>query len=248
MKTAERDRARTLRQQGASIKEIASTVCVTQSTVSRWVRDIELTSEQQLALRERDPRFAAHLNGSGAVAAKALEARVQHQQAGRKLIASDHDFAILCAFYWAEGEKARNALRLSNSDPDLIALFLDLLRRTFGLADDAVRINCNLFADHEQRRHCIEDFWLQRLRLPRSSLLKSTVNSYSKYRAKKRLNALPYGTCRLVVNDTKIVQTIYGGIHQLGACERPEWGVNVRSERSEHAAREELFRLSRALA
>jgi transposase-like protein len=225
VKTEERRQARALRQCGASVKEVAAAVGVAQSTVSRWVRDIELTAGQRLALAARDPRFAAHLNGSRVISAKALERRIQHQEDGRELVRSDHDFAILCALYWAEGEKTRNALRLSNSDPDLIALFLDLLRRTFGVTDGAVRVSCNLFADHDERRHVIENFWLQHLGLPRSSLLKSTVNSHSKYSAKKRLNVLPYGTCRLVVNDTRIVQTVYGGIQELGRCERPEWAA-----------------------
>jgi transposase-like protein len=225
VKTEERRQARALRQCGGSVKEIAGAVGVAQSTVSRWVRDIELTAGQRLALRARDPRFAAHLNGSRAISAKALERRIQHQQEGRGLVRSDDDFAVLCALYWAEGEKTRNALRLSNSDPDLIALFLNLLRRTFGITDDAVRISCNLFADHEQHRQAIENFWLQHLQLPRSSFLKSTVNRYSKYSVKKRRNALPHGTCRLVVNSTRLVQTVYGGIQELGRFERPEWAA-----------------------
>jgi transposase-like protein len=223
MKTRERGEARALRQCGGSVKEIAGAVGVAQSTVSRWVRDIELRPEQRLALQARDPRFAAHLNGSRTVATKALASRIEHQRNGRKLVVTDQDFVILCALYWAEGEKARNAVRLSNSDPELIALFLDLLRRTFAVADEAVRISCNLFADHVGRQREIEDFWLRKLDLPRSNLLKSTVNTHSKYSAKKRLNVLPYGTCRLVVNDTRIVQTVYGGIQEMGRCERPEW-------------------------
>jgi len=31
--------------------------------------------------------------------------------------------------YWAEGDKARNQARLSNSDPELLRFFVDFLRR-----------------------------------------------------------------------------------------------------------------------
>ena len=34
---------------------------------------------------------------------------------------------------------------------------------------------------------------------------------------------LPYGTCRLSVCSTEIVQTIYGSIQELGGFDRPEW-------------------------
>jgi hypothetical protein len=86
-----------------------------------------------------------------------------------------------------------------------------------------MRIACNLFADHVERQRETKHFWLERLGLPESSLRKSQVNVYSKYSQKKRTNKLPYGTCKLVVCDTRIVQTIYGSIQEYGGFERPEW-------------------------
>ncbi len=41
--------------------------------------------------------------------------------------------------------------------------------------------------------------------------------------ARKRVNKLPYGTARLAVHDTRIVQTILGSIQESGGFERPEW-------------------------
>src|SRR5205085_5332435 len=67
LKTAERDEARRLREtSGAPIKEIALLLGVSKSSVSAWVRGIELTREQHAALRERNPTFNAQLNGSAA--------------------------------------------------------------------------------------------------------------------------------------------------------------------------------------
>jgi hypothetical protein len=86
-----------------------------------------------------------------------------------------------------------------------------------------MRLRCNLFADHLERQHEIEEFWLARLELPRSSLTKSIVNSYSKYSQKKRKGKLPYGTARLSVYSSRIVQTIYGSIQEYGGFERPAW-------------------------
>lgn len=125
--------------------------------------------------------------------------------------------------YWAEGTKARNTLRLSNSDPDLVASFLGFLRTQFAVGDEQVHITCNLFADHLERQREIEQFWLARLGLPATSLRTSIVNVYSKYSKKKRTNKLPYGTCALVVHSSRILQTIYGSIQEYGGFERPEW-------------------------
>ncbi len=52
---------------------------------------------------------------------------------------------------------------------------------------------------------------------------RSIVNVYSKYSQKKRCNKLPYGTCKVVYNDTRTVQSIYGAIQEYAGFDRPEW-------------------------
>jgi hypothetical protein len=125
--------------------------------------------------------------------------------------------------YWAEGSKARNTVQLTNSDPELLAYFLRFLRRHFEVENSRVRLACNLFADHVERQLETEDFWLWRLDLGRESLRRSTVNTFSKYSQKKRTNKLPYGTAALIVHSSRIVQTIYGSIQELGGFERSDW-------------------------
>jgi len=101
--------------------------------------------------------------------------------------------------------------------------FVQFLRTHFAVPDKAFRLDCNLFADHVERQHEIEQFWLDTLGLPASCLRKSTVNVYSKHSQKKRQNKLPYGTVRVCVHSTRVVQSIYGSIQEYGGFERPEW-------------------------
>jgi transposase-like protein len=69
MKTVERNRARQLRREGgASVKELARLLGVSKSTVSIWVRDIELTESQREALRRR---MGGRIDGSRANAVRA---------------------------------------------------------------------------------------------------------------------------------------------------------------------------------
>jgi hypothetical protein len=56
-----------------------------------------------------------------------------------------------------------------------------------------------------------------------ASFRKSVVNTYSKYSQKKRQNRLPYGTCKVVVADTAIAQSIYGAIQEYASFDRPSW-------------------------
>jgi predicted transcriptional regulator len=222
MKTEERRRARELRAEGCSVKEIQRLLGVSRSSVSLWVRDVALTESQrkELELRSRaGPLIAAERK-----AATARERRRAYQEDGRRFARErDASYAAGCMLYWAEGDKSRNSARLVNADPELIACFATFLREQFGVQSERMVLSCNLFADHLERQHEIEQYWLTRLSLPASSLRKSTVNTYSKYSLKKRANKLPYGTGRLVVHSTQIVQTIYGSIQEYGGFDRPEW-------------------------
>jgi len=222
MKTAERERARKLRrEEGRSVKELAALLGVSRSSISLWVRDIELTEEQYKTLRRR---MGGRIEGSRANAVRALARRREAQALGRRAARRDDQLhAAGCMLFWAEGSRDRNAIKFTNSDPAMVAFFLRFLRACFGVAEQKIAVTCNLFADHVERQQEIERYWLELLQLPQSCLRKSTVNTYSKYSQKKRRNKLPYGTCRLSVYDTLLTQQIYGAIQEYGGFDREEW-------------------------
>jgi transposase-like protein len=121
MKTKQRELARQLREtEGASIKQIAHRIGAAQSSISRWVRDVELSEEQKPVLVRR--AYDGHVKGRTINATLRREARRLAQEEGRELArAGDAFHAAGCMLYWAEGAKVRNQLRLSNSDPERCA-------------------------------------------------------------------------------------------------------------------------------
>jgi transcriptional regulator with XRE-family HTH domain len=141
VKTVERRQARLLRRRdGCSVKEIARLVGASPSTVSLWVRDIELTAEQHEALRQRNPVYNVQLNGWKANIDKGRARRLGYQQAGRRRVAHPSGLYVAgCMLYWAEGDKKRNSVRLSNADPELVRLFVEFLRECFGVLNDDIR-------------------------------------------------------------------------------------------------------------
>lgn len=195
---------------------------VARSSVSLWVRDVSLTDAGKRRIHESAVKRAEAARTRRAEGARSLRRR--HQARGRRFAQQrSASYAAGCMLYWAEGSKARNTAQMSNSDPELLAYFAEFLREHFKVEDERFRVTCNLFADHLSRQREIEQFWLKRLGLPAACLRKSIVNRYSKYSKKLRQNKLPYGTCRLSVHSTEIVQTIYGSIQEYGGFERPEW-------------------------
>jgi len=222
MKTEEQRRARELRADGCSVKEIERRLRVARSSVSRRVKDIHLGDEQRRALAARVTEGRLQATERKARAARLL--RAEYQQEGRRFARErGGSYAAGCMLYWAEGEKNRCKLSVSNSDVDLLRFFVGFVRDHFDVPDDKMRIHCHLFADHLERQREIEHFWLTALGLPPARLGKSVVNTYSKYSRKKRKNKLPYGTCKLTVYSTRIVQTIFGSIQEHGGFDRPGW-------------------------
>jgi hypothetical protein len=219
MKTSERDMARKLRVEGVSMREIERRLGVARSTVSLWVREIELTDHQ---------REEIHARG---VAARTRARRIYYRARRRRFQDEGRAFAQRgealhaagCMLFWAEGSRHRNHAQITNSDPALLAYFMTFVRRYFELPTDAFRVACNLFVDHEERQREIEDFWLATLELPRSCMTKTIVNNYSRASKRTRKNRLPYGTCRVTVHRTHVVQHIYGAIQEYAGFERPEW-------------------------
>jgi hypothetical protein len=224
MKTRERLEARRLRRLGWSVKEIERHLHVSRSSVSLWVRDVPLNEEQIAELHRRSATSPGQLAGSAANAALARERRLSYQLEGRaRVVRGDPLHLAGCMLFWAEADKHRNAVRLANSDPDLLRLFVTFLRSCYDADVARIAVSCNLFADHLERQREIEQFWLWTLGLPQSCLRKSIVNTYSKYSQKKRKNRLPYGTCKVSYSDTAVVQSIYGAIQEYAGFDRPAW-------------------------
>jgi hypothetical protein len=212
------------REHGMSVREIAIAVGVSRGTASLWLRDVPLTAEQTAALVARNPAYNHEGKGARVNAERARARRADHQADGRRRARERNPTYVGgCMLFWAEGSRSRNVAQLTNSDPAMVSIFADFLRRFFAVPDERFRLWCNLFADHAARIREVEGHWLAATRLPRLCLRPSTMNVYSRYSKRKRMNKLPYGTCRITVHSTEIVQTLYGSIQELAGIDRPEW-------------------------
>jgi hypothetical protein len=131
-----------------SIKEIAKLLDVSPSSVSRWTADIVLSPAFVVALRERNPAIRGHPGGARARSATRRVARLADQVHGRELARNNATRLHLagCMLYWAEGSKDRNAVKLTNSDPDLLALFVRFLRECYSVPPErmTLSVNCHL--------------------------------------------------------------------------------------------------------
>ena len=102
-------------------------------------------------------------------------------------------------------------------------LFLRFLRRCYGVTDERVALSVNCFAPDARAAKDVVEWWLDRLALPRACARAPTLNRPSRASAGRRGHVLPYGTARLAMHSTFIVQSIYGAIKEYAGVARPEW-------------------------
>jgi transposase-like protein len=225
VKVEQRNEARRLRSEdGLPIKEIARRLQVAVSSVSLWVRDIELTTEQQAALDARNPIRNAQVNGTEVRRRRCREQRLAAQLHGRSLARKGDPLHLQgCMLYWAEGSKCRNAAQLVNSDADLMVTFLRFLRTSYEVPVERIAFSVNCFLGNGLELDEIHDWWLARADLPASCLRKAVVNKPSSASKRLKGHVLPFGTARATVHSTFIVQSIYGAIQEYAGIDRPEW-------------------------
>jgi len=219
-KAAEFAQARRLRVQGTPIREIARLLGVSQSSVSLWTSDVELTAEQRRSLRVR----AAQRRGM-ASSENWRRRRLAYQDAGRtKARERDPLHMAGCMLYWAEGAKDRNSIVFANGDPAMLEFFSLFLREIFGLTSEDFTFNLNVYTNNGLTIDEIELYWMHQIGLSRRCARKHMVNYYPTSSSGRRIKKLPYGVCTLKVkNSTRLVQHIYGAIQEYSGIDQPDW-------------------------
>ena len=104
----------------------------------------------------------------------------------------------------------------------MVAFFVHFLQQCYSVQKHEIAVYVNCFDDQEAV-DVIEDFWLNKLGLPRTQIRKTTLNYFSSYSQKKRAGNLKYGTCRVVVHRTEIVQNIYGAVQEYVGFQCEKW-------------------------
>lgn len=225
MKHQEMIEAKKLRkEEGMSITEIAKRLNVAKSSVSLWVRDVPLTSKQQRALLDKNPIYNRQLNGSRVRKENAKKCRLTYQEEGKEK-AKEKSWLHMtgCMLYWAEGSKGRNSVGFCNTDIQMMKLFMRFLREEMKINEDKFCFSVNMYENNGITVENVENFWLDQLSLDKKCLRKSTVNKLPKSSKGYKKNKHIYGVGNIIVNDTQLVQHIYGAIQEYGGFINENW-------------------------
>ena len=173
-----------LRKEGYSVKELHSKIGVSKSTISRWIQNVPLSNTAQARLKLR------YTNGQLESQKTIHEITVRKNQvavdfAEKVLLNASIDKTskiILCAMiYHCEGNKSVKSVTFTNSDPFLIATFLNLLRSSFDIKEDKFHILMHLHRYHNEEIQ--KEFWSALTRIPKNQFYRSYAKeSNEKYK------------------------------------------------------------------
>jgi len=210
MKKSEQIRARTLRREGYSIKEITKELRVAKSSVSIWVRDIKLTQSQKKRLSEKGHSFD--------VIEKRRAKRLANEDARRQVIVnkavkdiknfSKRDLLFFgVAAYWGEGKKSqRGSVEFYNSDPRFVQIMMRFFREVCEVPESKFKARVCLHSHLDNKN--AEKYWSNISGISRTNFQK-TVEQHNKSTNNKKDN-LPMGTFTIAVYDTKLFLKIMG--------------------------------------
>lgn len=176
------DKIKELRALGYSVPEISAELQVAKSTVFRYIRGV-------IILPEFLPTWLVKRGGSRK---RRLAKEAVALEEARQLITkvtSREKLLFLCALYWAEGSK--KDFGLSNTDPELIKVFVEGLQEVFGIPKDRLRISIRIYEDLNKEK-CLA-FWSGVVGIPVEEFVGVDVL------VGKKTGKLEYGMCRVRV-------------------------------------------------
>lgn len=172
-KILEKLKAIALRKQGKSVPEIAIELGVAKSSVSTWVRNVELSHSAEQALLKKIT--AGQLAGGRRRHEQSLDAESRHFAIAQKHLTTlnlnkTHERLMCALIYWCEGAKSVNNVDFTNADPKLIKTFLCLFRSTFTLDESKFRAILHLHSYHDLKKQIA--FWSKVTGIPSTQFCK----------------------------------------------------------------------------
>lgn len=163
-----------LRREGQTYSEILDVIPVAKSTLSLWLREVCLSKKQTQKITQK--RIDGQKRGAQAQKNKRVNKQkeiIESAQYDIKSISNRELWLIGIALYWAEGSKSKEhntsvGISFSNSDPNMIYIFIEWLRRCLGIDDKDIITSLYIHELHKHRTKDILDIWGKKINKPLS--------------------------------------------------------------------------------
>lgn len=193
-----KDSAKKLRKRGKTYSEIKQilNVSIPKSTLSDWCKNLPLPKRyfkkiKAINVKSQKGALKAWKQKKEIKVAKIID-RNKHLSP----LLKNRDIALiaLSLLYLGEGSKTkRGSLTFGNSDPFIIDMFLDLLRRCYEIDNSKFRCTVQCRADQDIKK--LEKFWSKITKIPPSQFYGTRIDKRTI--GKKTLKLEYKGVCRI---------------------------------------------------
>lgn len=211
MKTEARLKARQLRGQGLTYKEIQSSLAVSKGALSKWLRDLPFQPSAQSRVRQR---IASVQNGRVNHLKKIQRVALFQQAAAREInhLSTEHLKLLGIMAYWCEGSKTQdNQVQFTNTDTALVRLIMEWFRRICCVPEKKFKVHVRCHSDTNVET--AETFWSEVTGIPRVQFYRTT-NKESGSKG-TRIGRIPNGVVTVIVCDTELFYRIQGWISSV---------------------------------
>lgn len=222
-----RPEAIVLRQKGMSIRDIEVKLGIPRSTLSGWLKNIQIAKQHQEILYQNWlnalvlARTKAVIWHNAQKQARLAVAEKEAQEVLHKINFNNRETIelALALLYLGEGAKKSLKTALGNSDPLILRFFVRALNKIYGITPEQIRCELHLRADQDPT--AMKKYWAEQLNLPLSSFRKASLDqrtkgtvTYSHYKGvcvvdcanvaiQRRLMYIAIGFCEQIASDAR---------------------------------------------
>jgi hypothetical protein len=198
---SDKENAKHLRLSGKSYAEISNILKIPRSTLSSWFSDKEwskrIRTRLAISVQVSHTMRLMELNRTRGVHLERVyeDARLE---ACEELSVLKYNplFIAGLMLYWGEGDKLTRAhVKITNTDPELIALFVHFLRFICLIPLDKIKGEVLIYPDLNEQA-CLS-YWMKHSGLPKKGFFKTTT-----IKGKHVKRRLTYGVCMINVSST----------------------------------------------
>ena len=208
----DKEEAFDLRKSGKSYNQIAATLCMSRSTLSLWFKGHSFSEEIRKSLTvNASAASTTRLHKLNKVRGDNLDAFYHRAMIEATLELEMHKnnplFIAAISAYWGGGDiRSRNNVRLINTDPLMLVLFIEFLTKFCSVPKESIKAALFIYPDLDEA--VCRKYWQKETGI--SSFHKTMVLP-SLHKTKK----LQYGTCSVIVSNTYLKKKILLWIDQL---------------------------------
>jgi len=232
-----KDQAIKLRLQGNSYSEIGKELNISKSTLSNWLSDIKLPIQidNAIKLKGKEKSISALVKrNKDQTRIAIIRSELIKNKSEQDILDINNKSLLLigATLYWGEGykkaiirdgkEKIYHMVSFSNTDPEMIKIFIKFLKIICKISDERIKANLHIF-EHQDENNIV-DYWKNITGIRKENFGKTYFGASISSKRLKPFNQQPYGTIQIRVCDTELFYKIMGWIEGI---KKKQYNIDV---------------------